>query len=261
LDAEVHIEYPQYFSPASGKDLVLRLLKSLYGLRQALKTFYEKLRQGLIDRGYTPSDVDPCLFMKNGIICVVYVDDTIFAGPDDAAIQREIKSLGMDVAGSDHNFALRDAGEPSTFLGILINKTGENEYFLTQPGLIGKVLEPTDMNDCNGVSTPVVAPLGADTHGAAFKEEWDYSSVVGMLMYLAGNSRPGIAYAVYAAGRHSHYPRNVHAKAVKRIVRISKKRPTEDYIYVPPTIIASIATLTPISPASSVLKTQKNPSL
>jgi len=35
-----------------------------------------------LEHGFEQSDFDPCLFMNNGIICVVYVDDTIFAGKD-----------------------------------------------------------------------------------------------------------------------------------------------------------------------------------
>jgi hypothetical protein len=66
---------------------VLRLLKSVYGLRQAPLTFYEKLRDGLLERGFTQSEIDPFLFMKKGCICVLYVDDTIFAGPEAARNQ------------------------------------------------------------------------------------------------------------------------------------------------------------------------------
>ncbi len=51
-------------------------------MRQAPRTFFEKLRDALLERGYTQSANDPCLFMKEGIICVVYVDDTIFGGAD-----------------------------------------------------------------------------------------------------------------------------------------------------------------------------------
>ena len=70
--------------------MVLKLIKSLYGLRQAPRTFFEKLRDGLLEQGYTQSEIDACLFMKHGIICVVYVDDTIFAGADEKVLEEEI---------------------------------------------------------------------------------------------------------------------------------------------------------------------------
>jgi hypothetical protein len=82
MKGTVYIEPPKLFGPKSGKDLVLLLLKSLYGLKQAPRTFYKNFRDGLLERGFTESEIDPCLFLKKGCMCVVYVDDTIFAGPD-----------------------------------------------------------------------------------------------------------------------------------------------------------------------------------
>jgi hypothetical protein len=43
-----------------------------------------------------------------------------------------------------------------------------------------------------------------------------------MLLYLSGNSRPDIAFAVHQVARFTHDPRGSHAKAVKRIVRYLK---------------------------------------
>jgi hypothetical protein len=91
----VYIEAPKLYGPKSGKDSVVLLLKSLYGIKQAPRTFYEKFRDGILERGFTQSEIDPCLFMKKDCMCVVYVDDTIFAGPDALLLEREIKSLGV----------------------------------------------------------------------------------------------------------------------------------------------------------------------
>jgi len=76
------------------------------------------------------------------------------------------------------------------------------------------------MEDCKSSPTPMgMKPPGADRDGAPFMESWEYPSIVGMLMYLAGNSRPDIAHAVHACARHSHSPRASHARAVKHILR------------------------------------------
>ena len=121
------------------------------GLRQeAPRTFFEKLKAGLEERGWKQSNIDPCLFLKAGMMCVVYVDDTIFASTNVDNLEREIASLGISSDAQRHTFALRDEGEVSIFLGIQIKKTGENEFLLTQTGLIDKVLAVTKMTDCNG---------------------------------------------------------------------------------------------------------------
>jgi hypothetical protein len=75
--------------------LVLLLLKSLYGIRQAPRTFYDKIRDGLLERGFTQSEIDPFLFLKKGCMCGVYVDDTIFAGPYAKMLEQETISLGV----------------------------------------------------------------------------------------------------------------------------------------------------------------------
>jgi hypothetical protein len=74
------------------------------------------------------------------------------------------------------------------------------------------------MEDCNKCATPEeTTPVGDDIDGEEFNETWEYSSVVGMLMYLATNTRPYISYAVHQAARDSHGARNSHAIDVKRI--------------------------------------------
>ena len=55
--------------------------------------------------------------------------------------------------------------------------------------------------------------LGKDENGPARREHWSYSSVVGMMLYLASNSRPDIAFTVNQCARFSHCPKLVHEKA------------------------------------------------
>jgi hypothetical protein len=222
INEEVYLEFPRLFGPKSGSNLVLKLLKSLYGLRQAPRTFFQKLRDGLLERGYSQSNVDPCLFIKHGIMCVVYVDDTIFAGASSDVLEAEIAALGVSEATQRHKFQLRNEGEVGAFLGIQIEKTGKNEFYLSQPGLIEKVLTVSGMLDSNSVDTPTSTrggALGSDILGDPFVEEWSYRTVIGMLMYVSANTRPDIAFAVHQAARFSHAPKNSHAIAVKRILR------------------------------------------
>jgi hypothetical protein len=73
------------------------------------------------------------------------------------------------------------------------------------------------------VATPAeTSPVGSDLDGLPFNETWEYDSLVGMLMYLASNTRPDIAYAIHQAARYSHGTKNSHAIAVKIILRYLK---------------------------------------
>jgi hypothetical protein len=140
-------------------------------------------------------------------------------------LDAEVKALGISTSEQQHSFSLRDEGEVSAFLGIQIKKTGPNEFLLTQTELIDTVLNATKMSRCNGCDTPATAdPLHTDKNGAPFAEDWQYdAAVIGMLMYLAGNTRPDNAYAVHQAARFTHGTRNSHAAGVKRILRYLQK--------------------------------------
>ena len=89
------IDPPKGIGGADSIHKVLCLLKSLYGLKQAPKTFFDKLKAGLEERGFEKSQMDACLLMKKNMICLVYVDDTILASPDSEVIERKITGLGV----------------------------------------------------------------------------------------------------------------------------------------------------------------------
>jgi Reverse transcriptase (RNA-dependent DNA polymerase) len=205
-------------------------------LRQAPKTFYDKLKQGLLERGWNQSQIDPCLFMKPGMICVVYVDDTIIGALDIADINREIDSLGIIDKTKKHVFTLRNEGAVSDFLGIRIQQIDKLKFKFTQLGLIEKLLRTMHLEECNGCPTPATTePLHADLDGPVFQEAWKYDSVIGMMMYLANNTRPDIAYAVHQAARFTHHPRHSHAVGVKRIARYLKQTKLEGMLFCPQT--------------------------
>ena len=86
INEEVYIDHPKGFGGADSIHKVLRLLKSLYGLNQAPKTFFDKLKAGLEERGFQQSQLDACLFTKKNMICLVCVDNTILASPDSETI-------------------------------------------------------------------------------------------------------------------------------------------------------------------------------
>lgn len=75
----VYLEMPRGFGEP-GK--VLKLKRSLYGLKQSPRNFFQHLKEKLEGIGFeSATDVDPCLFISNKVICLIYVDDTLFYSP------------------------------------------------------------------------------------------------------------------------------------------------------------------------------------
>ena len=88
----VFIEIPRDFKSDGGQcDFVIRLKKILYGQAKAACLWYEKLRNGLLDRGFLMSKVDTCLFMSKTVICVVYLDDCLFWARSQSDIDNVMK--------------------------------------------------------------------------------------------------------------------------------------------------------------------------
>jgi hypothetical protein len=233
LDREVYIEIPKGYEDANeGADCVLKLHKSLYGMSDAPLMFFELLKENLQSVGFKQfTHIDPCLFVHKKAICLTYVDDCLWFGRDGKALDALIDEMKgkMDLT--------VESKDVSNFLGIKFTRNGDT-IELKQTGLIDKIIEATGMQDCNPKPTPAdPKTLGKDPNGQPFNESWSYASVVGMLLYLSGNSRPDIAFAVNQAARFTHDPKESHAKGIKRIVRylIGTKdrglifRPTNDW--------------------------------
>ena len=74
----------------------IRLRKSLYDQAKAARLWYEKLRNVLLERVFVTSKVDPCMFMSNTVICVVYLDDCLFWARSQSDIDNLMKYFKED---------------------------------------------------------------------------------------------------------------------------------------------------------------------
>ena len=93
----VFIELPRDFNSDGGQhDVVLKLKKSLYGQAEAARLWYEKLRNGLLERSFVMRKVDPFLFMSNTVMCVVYVYDCLFWESSQSEIDNVMKYFKED---------------------------------------------------------------------------------------------------------------------------------------------------------------------
>ncbi|KAG7369081.1 reverse transcriptase RNA-dependent DNA polymerase [Nitzschia inconspicua] len=208
----VYVCMPRGFAE-EGK--VLKLRRSLYGLKQSPRNFFLHLKSNLEACGFrNPSpDTDPCLFVSGKVVCVVYVDDTLLWSPhiewiDEAIAQLEANGMALEVEDS-----------VAGFLGVHIHRDqGDGSIKLTQKGLILRIIAALGIEKEPAVHTPAAAtPLVKDLDGDPPDGSFNYASVIGMLGYLQSNSRPDIAFAVSSAARFTHHPRRSHELALKRI--------------------------------------------
>jgi hypothetical protein len=230
LGKPIWIHLPRGFTTNSPERMCLKLERSLYGLSVAPYLWFKTLFTAFDELGFIPSTLDPCLLLKAGIIVVVYCDDCGIGckNPNDA------EKLIKDLQGKGFN--LTREGTFTEFLGIKFETDEQSGTItLSQKGLIEKTLAAADMTDCNPNFIPAsTTALGLDPEGEPMTETWNYRSIVGMLQYLAGNTRPDISYAVSQIARFSSNPKKSHATAVKTILRYLK-RTSEKGIIMKPT--------------------------
>jgi hypothetical protein len=98
----MYMELPQGIQVSEGdsSDYVLRLLKNMYGQKQAGRVWNAYLVNKLTSLGHKASLIDDCLFYREDIIFMVYVDDGIFLGKDDEQLKaaiREIQESGLNI--------------------------------------------------------------------------------------------------------------------------------------------------------------------
>ena len=84
---------------------ILKLNKSLYGLKQSGRLWSEKLAGHLSKLGFERLGADFSVFWRKSDDCMlaIYTDDVVATGPDDAAVDRvmdEIRGEGFEVARS-----------------------------------------------------------------------------------------------------------------------------------------------------------------
>lgn len=83
---EVYMSFPQGFNSTAGKHTIFRLLKSLYGLKQASRQWDLKITTALLSFGFIKSRLDYSLFTRRScgkiVVVLVYVDDLLIIGDD-----------------------------------------------------------------------------------------------------------------------------------------------------------------------------------
>jgi hypothetical protein len=207
----VFVASPRGFS-SPGK--VLSLKRSLYGLKQAPRNFFLHLKEKLEKVGFeSKTDVDPCLFISDKVICIVYVDDTLLYSPKEEYIDEILAKL--EAEGMELEVEASVAG----FLGVHMERNENNDTItLTQTGLTKRIVEALNVDQQPRKFTPATRePLVKNIDGDPPNGTYSYASVIGMLQYLHSHSRPDITFAVSQCARFIHHTRRTHEEALERI--------------------------------------------
>lgn len=215
---EVYVRQPKGFVKQGQEDKVYRLLKALYGLRQAPRAWYARLNQYLLKLGFVKCPFEPAVYVKkygaDSLLVGVYVDDLIITG----STTSHIVKLKGDMSAE---FYMSDLGKLSYYLGLEVNQ-GNRFIKVKLSGYAKKVLEKAGLFEWKAVKFLMDHNLQihVDKVGKPVNST-QYKSLVGGLRYLV-HTRPDIAFAVGVVSRYMERPTELHMNAVKRICRYVK---------------------------------------
>ena len=69
------------------------LKKNLYGLRDAGRTWWEHLSEGLIDLGFHKIETDQCVFIKEDFFILIYVDNCVISSKNKESISKKMELI------------------------------------------------------------------------------------------------------------------------------------------------------------------------
>ena len=151
LQEDVYMTQPPGFIHPQLTHRVCKLQKSLSGLREAPRAWFSRLIDQLQALGFKGSQMDHSLYVYHHgstlFYFLIYVNDIIITGVDIHAINKVISLL-------QDNFAIKDMGDLSFFLGIEAIRSNHGLY-LSQHCYILNLLICSKMDKAKPCVTPM----------------------------------------------------------------------------------------------------------
>lgn len=204
-----------------GENMVCRLNKSLYGLKQASRNWFSVLSGALKSAGYAQSKADYSLFTKQQgtffTAVLIYVDDILVTGNS----MQEIMALKQFLL---KKFLIKDLGKLGYFLGIEFSHSKKG-IFMSQRKYALDILEDSGHTGSRPESFPMEQNVKLTlTDGEKLHDPMRYRRLIGRLIYLTV-TRPDIVYSVRTLSQYMHEPRKPHWEAAIRVLKYIKSTP------------------------------------
>lgn len=216
LEEEIFIKAPK----GSGHEgQILKLKKSLYGLKQAARVWNQMFHETLMKVGFVQSLNDKCLYKKtrgNSVIwTLIHVDDVVTSSNDVELESHTMREIGKI-------FELKDLGKAKHFLGIDLIRDESGNFSMSQSPYIQKIIDTAGLQDAKTSKYPLDIGYYKIEDDDKLETNEEYRKLIGMLLFLATNSRPDIAATVSILSQKITAPTRSDMNEVKRLIRYLK---------------------------------------
>ena len=210
--------YEELLAEYGDNPIVVRLLKTLYGLKQSGREWYKLFRSYLLGEGFIQSTQDPCVFYRrkeDGKITIVgvYVDDILTTGNDYLEFRK----------GMQEKFKMEPGGLMEWYLGMRVQFHDNGDITMDQDQYLKeKVEEYKELLGEKIASTPLPAnylQLVENDDGAIVGDYFPYREMIGSLMYAMVGTRPDLAFPLQYLCQYMQKPRLIHCELLKHLFR------------------------------------------
>ena len=221
---QIYSYVPEGWEALLPEHVVLLLLRTVCGLKQAANCFYNLLSSTMSSLGFNKSRADSAMFYKwhpvhSLLVWLSWVDDLAGFGEKDAVLE--------EVSGMSKKFAVDDVGEMTEYLGCVLKFNRENtdkehpSVTLIQPTLVQRFEDEFSPLQTN-MTTPVAqrTRLRRPKEGEAVSEvcQKSYRTIVGILIHITRWSGPDIMNAVREATKHMQASTPAHKRYVNVLI-------------------------------------------
>ncbi|KAK8990901.1 hypothetical protein V6N11_028857 [Hibiscus sabdariffa] len=216
LEEDVYMTQPEGFVTPENAEKVCKLQRSIYGLKQASRSWNLRFNEAIQEFGFIRNEDEPCVYKKfSGSIVsflILYVDDILIIGNDIPTLQ-SIKTWLSSC------FSMKDLGEASYILGVKIYRDRSRRILgLSQSTYIDKVLKRFSMEESKRGFLPM-------RHGISLSKEMCPSTPQGnvLIMYAMICTRPDLSYALSMTSRYQANLGEGHWTTVKNILKYLRR--------------------------------------
>ena len=222
IECDLYVQQPRGYVQYDkcGNELVMKLNKSLYGLKQSSRNWNNCLNDFFISQNFKRSYSDPCLYSKfhndSCILVLVHVDDMLIS----CSLEKDLISFKNTLSNS---FKIKDLGILNWYLGIEF-KHSKNFISMSQENFVQKVLEKFNMQDAKTKSLP--CDVGFNKFDCQESKPLEnptlFRAIIGSLVYIMTCTRPDISYVVTRLSQYMDKPNKAHLALAKDVLRYLK---------------------------------------
>ena len=219
LEEEVWMEQIQGYEIGNTTTDYCLLTKSLYGLKQSPRVWFNCINKYMLSQGFIKSKADPCIYIHydRRIYVGIYVDDivTIGKGKDVISFRDNLRN----------HFGITEGGNLEWYLGVAFENGKDGSVTMNQTQYLkDKLIEFDAYIGEGGYGNPLPLDyqkrlIDSKSKGERVEFDFPYRQMVGSLMYAMLGTRPDLAVAVSVISKYLAKPTKTACDLVVHIFK------------------------------------------